>query len=194
MATNSHDNEQALHTISVLVRNRFGVLTRVAGLFSGRGYNIESLTVAETVDPTVSRMTIVSRGSKPIVEQIIKQLRKLIDVIKVQDFTGEDFVDREMVLIKVNAEPAVRAEVLRVTDIFRGKVIDVSTKTYTIEVTGDVGKIRAIIDLLKPYGIKEIVRTGKVGISRGTRVLQSEDTVGRQGALQRSKKGSKGED
>jgi len=173
MSANSHNDGETLHTISVLVRNRFGVLTRVAGLFSGRGFNIESLTVAETVDPTVSRMTIVSRGSKPIIEQIIKQLRKLIDVIKVQDFTGEDFVDREMVLIKVSGEPAVRAEVLRIADIFRGKVVDVSTKTYTIEVTGDGGKIRAIIDLLKPYGIKEIVRTGKVGISRGTKVLQS---------------------
>jgi len=189
MAANSNDNEEALHTISVLVRNRFGVLTRVAGLFSGRGFNIESLSVAETVDPSVSRMTLVSRGNKPIVEQIIKQLRKLIDVIKVQDFTGEDFVDREMVLIKVNAEPAVRAEVLRITDIFRGKVVDVSTKTYTIEMTGDGGKVRAIIDLLKPYGIREIVRTGRVGISRGTRVLQSEEAGGQRVGYQRSGKG-----
>ncbi len=189
MADISTNHEQSLHTISILVRNRFGVLTRVAGLFSGRGFNIESLTVAETVEPSVSRMTIVSRGSKPIIEQIIKQLHKLIDVIKVQDFTGEDFVDREMVLIKVNAEPAVRAEVLRITDIFRGKVVDVSTKTYTIEITGDAGKVRAIIDLLKPYGIREIVRTGKVGISRGTKVLQTEEVDGRQARAQRSAKG-----
>jgi len=189
MSTNSRDNEETLHTISVLVRNRFGVLTRVAGLFSGRGFNIESLSVAETVDPSVSRMTIVSRGSKPIIEQIIKQLRKLIDIIKVQDFTGQDFVDREMVLLKVNAEPTVRAEVLRIADIFRGKVVDVSTKTYTIEITGDGGKIRAIIDLLRPYGIREIVRTGKVGISRGTKVLQTEEVDGRQDRHRRSTKG-----
>ncbi len=159
------------HTIAVLVENRFGVLTRVAGLFSARGYNIESLSVGETQDPGVSRITIVTTGDDFIVEQIIKQLHRLIDIIKVIDLTGTSFVDREMVLIKVNAGASVRAEVLRISDIFRAKVVDVSAKTYTIEVTGDEGKIQAILGLLRPIGIKEIARTGKVALSRGTQML-----------------------
>ena len=159
------------HTISVLVENKFGVLARIAGLFSGRGFNIESLCVAESVDPKVSRMTIVTRGDDRIIEQITKQLNKLVDVIKVVDLTEEKFVDREIVLIKVNAEPSVRAEILRITDIFRGKIVDVSSKTYTVEVTGDEGKIVAIIEMLKPLGIKEIVRTGRIAMSRGTKSL-----------------------
>lgn len=159
------------HTIAVLVENRFGVLTRVAGLFSARGYNIESLSVGETQDPEVSRITIVTTGDDFIVEQIIKQLHRLIDIIKVIDLTGTSFVDREMVLIKVNAGASVRAEVLRISDIFRAKVVDVSAKTYTIEVTGDEGKIQAILGLLRPIGIKEIARTGKVALSRGTQML-----------------------
>ncbi len=160
------------HVISVLVENEPGVLSRVSGLFSGRGFNIESLTVAETIDPTASRMTIVTRGDDQILEQISKQLNKLINVIKVNDLTGKSFVNREMVLIKVAAEDATRAEVLRIVDIFRGKVVDVSPKSYTIEITGDEGKLEAIIDLLKPLRIIDLVRTGQVAIPRGKKDLQ----------------------
>ncbi len=155
------------HTISLLVENKFGVLARIAGLFSGRGYNIESLSVGETVDPNISRMTITVKGDDQVIEQITKQLNKLINVIKVQDLTGEDFIEREMVLIKVFADEASkRAEVLRIVDIFRGKIVDVGRETYTIELTGDKDKIEAIIELLKPLGIKEIARTGKVALLR----------------------------
>jgi acetolactate synthase-1/3 small subunit len=157
------------HTISALVLNQPGVLARIAGLFSGRGFNIESLCVAETLDPSVSRMTIVTRGNDQVIEQITKQLNKLVDIIKVVDFFGSEYVDREMILIKVTAESSSRAEILRITDIFRGKIVDVTPKSYTIEVSGDENKIRAIIDLLKPMGIKEVVRTGKVAISRGSK-------------------------
>src|SRR3990172_4351469 len=140
--------ESMRHTISVLVENEFGVLSRVAGLFSGRAFNIESLNVAETLDPTISRMTLVTGGNEQIIEQIIKQLNKLVNVIKVFDLTGSDFVEREMVLIKVNAEASSRAEVLRILEIFRGRVVDVSTKSYTLELTGDEKKVQAIIELL----------------------------------------------
>ncbi|MDP6625460.1 MAG: acetolactate synthase small subunit [Nitrospinota bacterium] len=160
------------HTISVLVENKFGVLSRISGLFSGRGFNIESLSVAETMDPTVSRMTIVTRGSDQIIEQVTKQLNKLVDVIKVNDLTEEKFIDREMVLIKVDTDQAVkRDEILRVVEIFRCKVADVSPKAYTIEITGDEGKIKAIIEMLKPIGIKEIVRTGRIAMIRGSKSL-----------------------
>ena len=155
------------HTISVQVKNEFGVLSRVSSLFSARGFNIESLTVAETLDPLISRMTIVTRGNDQIIEQILKQLHKLIDVIKVTDLTGKDFVERELVLIKVNADEKTRAEVLRTVDIFRGKVVDVTAKSYTIEATGTEDKIVAMIRLLKPMGIREIIRTGRVAIPRG---------------------------
>lgn len=154
------------HVISVVVENKFGVLSRVAGLFSGRGYNIESLSVGPTHDPSVSQMTIVTRGDDRIIEQIIKQLNKLIDVIKVVDLTEAEFVAREMVLIKINAKGEDRAEALRITDIFRAKVIDSTPTTYTIEVTGDTNKIDAIVHLLKPLGIKDIVRTGRIAIAR----------------------------
>ncbi len=159
--------EPRKHTIAVLVENRFGVLSRVAGLFSARGYNIESLSVGETLDPTVSRMTLVVRGDEFVIEQAIKQLHKLIDVIKVTDLTEESHVKRELILMKVNAEPANRAEILRVADIFRAKVVDVTPATYTLEVTGDEQKIGAIVELLRPFGIQELVRTGKVAIARG---------------------------
>jgi len=159
--------ETMKHTISVLVENEFGVLTRVAGLFSGRGFNIESLSVAPTLDPSVSRMTIVTRGDDRILEQINKQLNKLIDTIKVTDFTGQDYVEREMALIKVSAEEETRAEVLRIVDIFRAKVIDVTPRSYTLEVTGAPSKLDAVIDLLKPMGIKELVRSGPVVMGRG---------------------------
>jgi acetolactate synthase-1/3 small subunit len=158
------------HVITLLVENEFGVLTRVAGLFSGRGFNIESLCVAETLDPTVSTMTIVTRGDDQILEQVLKQLNKLISVIKVVDLIEKDFVEREMVLVKVSATPETREEILRVVDIFRGKVIDVGAKTYTIEVTGDDKKISALLALLKPLGIKELVRTGRVAMIRGSKI------------------------
>jgi acetolactate synthase-1/3 small subunit len=154
------------HVISVLVDNEPGVLSRVSGLFSGRGFNIESLNVAETLDPTISRMTLVTRGNDQIIEQIIKQLNKLVNVIKVVDLTGSEYVEREMALIKVSAEATSRAEVLRIVDIFRGQVVDVSPKSYTLEITGNDKKIQAVIDLLAPIGILEIVRTGTVAIGR----------------------------
>jgi acetolactate synthase-1/3 small subunit len=148
------------------VENQPGVLSRVAGLFSGRGFNIESLTVAETLDQGVSHITLVTTGDEMIMEQIVKQLNKLVNVIKVIDFREVKFVDREMVLIKIKAEANTRAEALRIVDIFRGKVVDVSPNFFTIEVTGDEGKIRAILDLLSHLGIVEVVRTGKVAIAR----------------------------
>ncbi|MBI4753551.1 acetolactate synthase small subunit [Candidatus Desantisbacteria bacterium] len=155
------------HTISVLVENRFGVLARVSGLFSGRGYNIDSLCVGETDDPTISRMTIVTHGDNKIIEQIEKQLNKLIDVIKVMDVTKEDHVERELVLIKVGVDEGQRGKILEIVEIFRGKIIDVSPKTITVEITGDEGKINGITEILKPFGIKELVRTGKVAVVRG---------------------------
>jgi len=155
------------HTLSVLVENEFGVLSRVASLFSARGFNIESLCVAETLDPSLSLMTIVTRGDEMVMEQITKQLNKLINVIKVTDLSERKFVDRELVLIKMKATKTNRAEILRISDIFRGKVVDVSHKTLTIEVTGDEGKIAAMIELLKPLGIKEVARTGKIAMLRG---------------------------
>jgi len=154
------------HTISVLVENKFGVLSRIAGLFSGRGYNIESLSVGETIDPKISTMTIVTSGDDWIVEQINKQLNKLIDVIKVVDMTELDHVEREMVMIKVSPRQEDKAEVLRIADIFRGRIVDSSPKTYTIEVTGEEKKIEAFVELLRPMGIKEFVRTGKIAIAR----------------------------
>ncbi len=154
------------HTISVLVNNEFGVLARVAGLFSGRGFNIESLCVAETIDPGVSRMTIVTSGDDRILEQINKQLNKLVDVIKVHDFTGEEHIERELAMIKVTTTPENRAEILSIVDIFRAKVVDVSPRSYTIEITGDAEKIRAITELVRPFGIKEIVRTGAIAMAR----------------------------
>jgi acetolactate synthase-1/3 small subunit len=166
-----HDTGVRTHIISVLVENRVGVLARVAGLFTGRGFNIESLAVAETEEPTLSRMTIVTSGDARIIEQVTKQLNKLIDVIKVVDLSREHYVERELILVKVRAEPEERAEILRITDIFRGNIIDVSPKSYVIEVTGDGEKIRAFLDLMKPIGVLEIVRTGPVALSRGSKAL-----------------------
>jgi acetolactate synthase-1/3 small subunit len=154
------------HIISVLVENKFGVLSRVSGLFSGRGFNIESLSVGPTLDPTVSMMTIVTDGDDRIIEQITKQLNKLVDVIKVVDLTEKEYVERETALIKINTRTEDRAEALRVTDIFRAKIVDSTPNTYTIEITGDVKKIDAIINLLRPLGIKELIRTGRIAIAR----------------------------
>lgn len=157
------------HTISVLVENEFGVLARVAGLFSGRGFNIDSLSVAETQEPSVSLMTIVTRGDDQIIEQIIKQLHKLVNVLKVTDLQEGEYLDRELVLIKVNATDQTKPEILRLVDIFRGRIVDVSQKSYTVEVAGDEGKINAVLDLIRPLGIREIVRTGMVAMPRGAK-------------------------
>jgi len=157
------------HTISVLVENKFGVLARVVGLFSGRGYNIDSLNVAETEDPTVSRMTIVARGDDRVLEQITKQLNRLVDVIKVSDLASEDHVERELVMVKVSASAKSRSEVIQIAGIFRANIVDVSHETLIIAVTGDKNKVSAMIDMLVPYGVKEIARSGQVAISRGGR-------------------------
>jgi acetolactate synthase-1/3 small subunit len=154
------------HVISVLVDNEAGVLSRVAGLFSGRGYNIESLTVAPTLEPTKSKMVITAIGDDQIIEQIKKQLNKLINIIKVIDHSEIDTVEREMILIKVKAEKQERAEVLRITDIFRAKVADVSPTSYTLELTGSEDKIQGFIDILTPIGIIDLIRTGPVVMGR----------------------------
>jgi acetolactate synthase-1/3 small subunit len=167
---NNNNNEmQKKTTLSLLVGNEPGVLARIAGLFSGRGFNIESLCVAETNEPNISRVTLVTKGDRNILEQIKKQLNKLIDVIKVLDFTGTPFVQRELALIKVRAKPEYRAEILRMVDIFRSRIIDVSSEHYTVEVTGDDAKIAAFLELLKPFGIKEIARTGAIALGREKR-------------------------
>ncbi|MDC0336080.1 acetolactate synthase small subunit [Pseudodesulfovibrio sp.] len=158
------------HTLSVSVENEPGVLSRVVGLFSGRGFNIYSLNVAPTLEPGVSLMTIVAEGDDSIVEQIVKQLRKLVPTIKVKDLTELKSVDREMVLLKVNAEDSKRAEILRIVDIFRCKVVDVSVDEVTLEVTGDQGKISALVNLLTRFGIKEIARTGNVAMQRSMQI------------------------
>lgn len=161
------------HTISLLVENKPGVLSRVAGLFSGRGFNIESLSVAETIDPEISRMTILTSGNDNILEQINKQLNKLINVIKVVDFKSNECVGRELALIKVNVTEGTRSEILSIIDVFRGKVVDVSAESYTMEITGDRNKIEAIIDLFRPLGIKEIARTGSAALIRGSKIKLS---------------------
>ncbi len=155
------------HVISVLVENKPGVLARISGMFSGRGFNIHSLAVAPTLDTKLSRMTIVTYGNEQIIEQIIKQLRKLINVVKVQDLTDHEYVDREMILVRVKATEDKREEVLRITDIFRGKVVDVTPDTITLEVTGSQSKIEAILQLLATIGILELIRAGTVAIARG---------------------------
>lgn len=154
------------HTISVLVENKFGVLTRVAGLFSGRGYNIHSLNVAPTQDPKFSRMTIVTLGDDATLEQIVKQLNKLINVIEVKDFRDGEYVGRELALVKVKVSSKTRAEVMQITDIFRAKIVDVQPTSLTIEVTGDENKVEKFIELMEPFGIQELTRTGKVAIPR----------------------------
>jgi acetolactate synthase I/III small subunit len=161
------------HTVSVLVQNKPGVLARTAGLFSRRGYNIESLTVGVTENEAVSRMTIVVTGDDTVVEQVTKQLNKLIEVIKVSDLTKESYVDRELVLIKVTADSSNRAEIMQIVNIFRARIVDVAPKSLIIEVTGDVGKLDALVGMLKQFGIKEIVRTGTLALGRGPKVIQS---------------------
>lgn len=160
------------HTLSVTVENRPGVLTRVATLFRRRGYNIDSLTVGTTENIGVSRMTIVVQGDDTVMEQVIKQLYKLVDVIKVIDITNEESVDRELVLIKVKADNNVRAEIVQIVDIFRARIVDIGRTSLIIEATGDQRKIDALEDSFRPFGIIELVRTGKMAMIRGT----SEDT------------------
>lgn len=160
---------QQQHVITALVENHAGVLARVSGLFARRGYNIESLTVSVTEDPRVSRMTIVVGGDHLVLEQITKQLHKLIEVIRVVDYSEITAVERELALIKVNADTNVRAEIMQIVEVFRGRIIDMSDRTFIIEVTGSVDKIDKIQDLLSGYGIREMVRTGLIAMARGTR-------------------------
>ncbi|HKJ84175.1 MAG TPA: acetolactate synthase small subunit [Mariprofundaceae bacterium] len=162
------------HTISVLVENEFGVLTRIAGLFSARGYNIESLNVAPTLDPTMSRMTLVTRGDEQVIEQIEKQLNKLIPVIKTEDLTRQSHMEREIILVKVKATEKTRAEVLRMAEVFRASVVDVSETSYTLELTGKADKIDAFLRMLDPLGIIEMTRTGPVGMRRGAQGMNIE--------------------
>ncbi len=156
------------HTISITVRNEFGVLSRVAGMFSGRGYNIDSLNVAPTLDEKVSHMTIVTHGDDDTIEQITKQLHKLIDVMTVKDHTGTEFVARELAMLKVSPSPESRPEVMRIAEIFRGKIVDVSAKSFVIEVTGSRQKIDAITRLLEPLGLTNLVQTGPLVVGRGS--------------------------
>lgn len=154
------------HTISVLLENKFGALNRVAGMFSAKGYNLESITVGPTEDSSVSRMTLVTKGDDAIIEQIIKQLNKLIDTLKVVDLTYDSFMERELALIKIGTTPANRSEIMQVVEIFQAKIIDISHKTVTVEATGSGQKVDAIIKMLKPFHIKEIARTGRVALKR----------------------------
>lgn len=155
------------HTISVLVENKFGVLARIATLFAARGFNIDSLAVGETENADVSRMTIIVRGDDRILEQVEKQLNKLVDVIKVSDFLAAPHIERDLALIKVKIDKSSRSELLQIADIFRANIVDVSAESVIIEVTGDEDKLSALIKLLAPFGIKEMVRTGVVAIARG---------------------------
>lgn len=157
------------HVLSVLVENRSGVLSRVSGLFSRRGYSIDSIAVGPTEDPAISRMVIVVEADEDGLEQITKQLHKLIDVLKIQDITGEARVERELALIKVQADASNRGEILQIVDIFRAKIVDVAEKSLVIEITGDTEKVDVLIELLRPYGIKELVRTGRIAMVRGRR-------------------------
>src|SRR5512134_4191617 len=150
------------HTISVLVENKFGVLTRVAGLFSGRGYSIDTLNVGPTQEPTISRMTIVTRGDDATLEQIVKQLNKLVDVIEVLDFREGEYVDRELVLVKISVDAKSRAEVMQITDIFRAKIVDVQAEALTVEITGAEGKVDKFLELMTALGVVELTRTGRV--------------------------------
>ena len=154
------------HTISVVVQNRFGVLTRIAGLFSGRGFNIDTLNVGPTQNDKISRMTIVVVGNDQVLEQVVKQLNKLVDVLEVHDFKDGDVIDRELILLKVKASSATRPEVMQICDIFRAKIVDVQSASLSIEVTGDESKIDKFLQLMKPCGILEVSRTGRIALPR----------------------------
>lgn len=163
----------AKHTLSVLVENKSGVLSRVSGLFSRRGFNIDSLAVGVTENPDVSRMTIVVEGDEYTVEQVSKQLNKLIDVIKIRELESSDSLSRELVLIKVNATASTRSEIVQIVEIFRAKIIDVSKSTLTVEISGGTEKVAALEDMLRQFGIKEIVRTGTIAIERGNKYIKA---------------------
>jgi acetolactate synthase I/III small subunit len=154
------------HTISILVENKFGVLTRIAGMFSGRGFNIDTLNVGPTLDPEISRMTMVVRGDDKVLDQVTKQLDKLVNVLRVEDFGDTEYVDRELVLIRVKAGSKVRADIMQICDIFRAKIIDVQSKHLAIEITGSESKIDKFLVLMHPFGITELTRTGKIALSR----------------------------
>ncbi|MBI5555382.1 MAG: acetolactate synthase small subunit [Elusimicrobia bacterium] len=159
------------HAISVLVENKAGVLARIANLFSARGYNIDSLAVGETEDPSISRMTIIVRGDERILEQIEKQLNKLVDVIRVSDFIDTEHLERDLILVKVSADKGTRSEILQIVDIFRAKIVDVGSNSLIIEMTGNEEKIKAFVEIVKPFGIKEMVRTGIVAMARGNKKI-----------------------
>jgi acetolactate synthase-1/3 small subunit len=161
------DNKK--HTISVLVENHFGVLARVSGMFSARGYNIDSLCVGETENPAISRMTVVVGGDERVLHQIVRQLNKLVEVIEVTDLTAESYIERELVLIKVAATAQQRGEIIEIANIFRAKVVDVGKQSLVVEVTGAQGKVEAFIDMMRSYGILELVRTGKIALKRSER-------------------------
>jgi acetolactate synthase I/III small subunit len=163
------------HTISVLVENRFGVLARIAGLFSARGYNIDSLSVGTTDDPDVSRMTIVVKGDQRILDQVVKQLNKLIDIIKVTDYQETPHLERDLMLVKVAADKNTRSEMMQICDIFRAKIVDVAVDSIIIEMTGDEDKIEALLRMLRPFGVKEVCRTGIVAMARGARGISVAD-------------------
>jgi acetolactate synthase-1/3 small subunit len=173
----SETKQHRRHLLSILVENHQGVLARIAAMIAAKGYNIDSLSVAETLDPTVSRMTIALQGDEWVIEQAVKQLHRLIDVIKVTDLTDEAHVGREMIFVRVNAEPANRAEILRIAEIFRGRIVDVTPFSYTLEVTGESGKVDAVLELLQPFGIQEIVRSGTLAIARGSKSLTRREEV-----------------
>ncbi|TLD41027.1 MAG: Acetolactate synthase small subunit [Candidatus Jettenia ecosi] len=157
------------HVISILVENKVGILARITGLISGRGFNIDSLAVGETENPAFSRITIVVRGDDAILEQVRKQIGKIIDVVKVIDFTTEEFIERDLMLLKVNSPLGKRGEIIEIVTIFRGKIVDVGQKDLIIEIAGTEDKLEAMLSLLRPYGIKELVRTGSIAIARGTK-------------------------
>jgi len=166
MAENN-EKEQRSHTIVIAVENRSGVLARISGLFSARGYNIDSLSVSETEDPSISKMTLTVRGDERILEQIYKQLNKLIDVIKVSDLTEGDFIDRELALVKVKTlNSAVRQDIMQLASVFRAKVVDIGKQSLTLEIVGKPSKVNAMIEMLRSYGIKEMIRTGKIAMAR----------------------------
>ena len=159
------------HILSILAENEAGALSRIAGLFSARGYNIESLTVAPTEDPSLSRMTILTRGSDEVLEQITKQLNKLIEVLKIVELEPDSSVRRELMLIKIKADPASRSQIIEIVQLFRGKTIDVHNDSMTIEATGSPDKLEALLEMLKPYGVRELVQSGLVALGRGSRSL-----------------------
>ena len=163
------------HTISVLVENRFGVLARIAGLFSARGYNIDSLSVGTTDDPQISRMTIVVKGDQRILDQVVKQLNKLIDIIKVTDYQETPHLERDLMLVKVSADKSTRGELIQICGIFRAKIVDVAVDSIIAEMTGDEEKIDALLRMLRPFGIKEVCRTGIVAMARGAKGISVEE-------------------